>query len=417
MNNLRFLNFIVILFITGYINYTLAQNWPSWRGPNGDGTSIETNIPTQWDSITNVLWKSPVPGIGHSSPIVWEDKLFTVTALPETREKVLLCYDCKNGKLLWQKSILKNAFENKHKDNSYASGTPVTDGNLVYVSVLDGQDVVVAAYDFTGKQIWVKRPGTFFSPHGYSCSPVLFEDKVIINGVSKGDSFVAALSQKDGKIIWKIMHDKPSHSFSTPIFREMAGKMQMIFCGNMEISSLNPNDGSRYWYVKGPSEDYCSSPVFNEKTGLLLVSSAWPQRKLLAIRPDGQGDVTGTHVVWQSIDGAYYVPSPVCTDDYLLTTMTNGQVYCFETATGKIVWMENLGKQYSSSVLANGLVYMPNDEGVITVIKPGPTFEYVAKNSIGERMNASPAISNGKIYIRGYKHLFCISINNSTSGQ
>ncbi len=396
------------------MSFIKAQNWPCWRGPNGDGTSIETNLPTQWDSINNVLWKSPVPGIGHSSPIVWEDKLFTVTALLGTQEKVLLCYDCKSGKLLWQKTVLKSTFENKHNDNSYASGTPATDGSLIYVSFLDGQDVVVAAYDFTGKQIWIQRPGTFYSPHGFSCSPTLFEDKVIINGDSKGEnSFVAALSRADGHIIWKISHDKPSHSFSTPIFREMSGKMQMIFCGNMEIASYNPNDGSQYWFVDGPSEDFCSSPVYNKKTGLVLVSSAWPERILLAIKPDGQGNVTNSRVVWQSKKGAYYVPSPVCTDDFLLTTMINGQVNCIEVVNGNILWAKDLGKQYSSPVLADGLVYMPNDEGVITVIKPGPTFQYIAKNAIGERMNASPAISNGKIYLRGDKHLFCIAKGGS----
>ena len=413
MTNFGTLISILSLLTLTTVPVTKAQNWPGWRGPNGDGTSTETNLPTKWDSITNVLWKSPVPGIGHSSPIVWKDRLFTVTALIETQEKVLLCYNCQNGKLLWQKTMLRSPFEKKHENNSYASGTPATDGTLIYVSFLDGQDVVVAAYDFNGKQIWLKRPGTFSSPHGYSCSPVLFEDKVIINGDSQGDSFVVALSKTDGHIIWKVPHERPSHSFSTPIIRKMAGKMQMIFCGNREIASYNPDNGSRYWYVNGPSEDFCSSPVYNEKSGLVLVSSAWPIRNLVAVRPDGQGDVTNSHVVWQSRKGAYYVASPVCTDDYLFTTMTTGEVHCIEAANGKILWVEDLGLQYSSPVLADGLVYMPNDEGVITVIKPGPKFNYIAKNSIGERMNASPAISNGKIYLRGYQHLFCISKNDA----
>ena len=415
MVNPKSLKLIFVLLIIHSTSFAQTQNWPCWRGPNGDGTSIETKIPTQWDSITNVLWKIRVPGSGHSSPIVWEDKLFIVTAKLETQERILLCYDSNNGKLLWQKTVLTTILENKHSDNSYASGTPATDGNQIYVSFLDGEDVLVAAYDFTGKQIWIQRPGTFSSPHGYSCSPVIFENKVIINGNSKGDSFVAALNKTNGQIIWKVLHDKPAHSFSTPIFREMAGKMQMIFCGNMEIASYNPDDGSRYWFVNGPSEDFCSSPVYNEKTSLLLISSAWPQRHLLAIKPNGFGDVTESHVVWQTKKGAYYVPSPVCTDDYLFTTMTNGQVHCIEVSTGNTVWVEDLGKQYSSSVLVNGLVYMPNDEGVITVIKPGPTFETVAKNSIGEKMNASPAVSNGKIYLRGYKHLFCIGQKDSAS--
>ena len=408
MTNLKLLRFVLLIVTSVFFSATHAQNWPCWRGPNGDGTSSEINLPVKWDSITNVLWKSKVPGTGHSSPIIWEDKLFTLTAFTVTNEKALLCYDIKNGDLLWQKTIVNSPLEGKHNDNSYASGTPATDGKLVYVSVLDKDDVVVAAYDFSGNQIWIQRPGKFSSPHGYSCSPALFEDKVIINGDSQGAAFVAALNKTDGRVIWKVDHDKPAHSFSTPIFREMAGKKQMIFCGNKEITSYNPEDGSRYWWVNGPSEDFCSSPVYNENLGLILVSSAWPQRHLLAIKPDGQGDVTESHVVWQTTKGAYYVPSPVCTDEYLFTTMTNGQVHCIEVATGNIVWKEDLGKQYSSAVLANGLVYMPNDDGVITIIKPGTQFEMVAQNSIGERMNASPAISNGKIYLRGDAHIFCI---------
>jgi outer membrane protein assembly factor BamB len=126
------------------------------------------------------------------------------------------------------------------------------------------------------------------------------------------------------------------------------------------------------------------------------------------LRPDGEGNDTESHVAWRSIEGAVYVPSPVTTGDYLFTTMTNGKVHCIDVPTGKILWMEELGPQYSSAVVADGLVYMPNDEGIITVIKPGPEFQYIAKNDIGEKMNASPAISNGKIYIRGYEHLFCI---------
>lgn len=410
MTNFKFQSIVLFWLAIVSIGISQAQNWPCWRGPNGDGTSSEINLPIEWDSVKNVLWKSKVPGTGHSSPIVWEDKLFTLTAFIDTQEKVLMCYNVQNGDLLWKKTVVKSGLEGKHNDNSYASGTPATDGKLVYLSVLDGDDVVVAAYDFGGNQVWIQRPGKFASPHGYSCSPALFEDKVIINGESQGDPFLAALNKSDGKIIWKVDHDKPAHSFSTPIFREMAGKTQMIFCGNKEIASYNPDDGSRYWYVNGPSEDFCSSPVYNEKTGFVLVSSAWPQRHLLAIKPDGKGDVTESHVVWQTSKGAYYVPSPVCTDDYLFTTMTSGKVHCIDVKTGEILWTEDLGKQYSSPVLANGLVYMPNDEGVITVIKPGPKFEMLAQNSIGEKMYASPAISNGKIFLRGDQNLYCIGL-------
>lgn len=408
MSNNKFLIFILLLLTVNIFSVTQAQNWPGWRGPNGDGTSVETNLPTEWDSVTNVIWKSPVPGIGHSSPIIWENKLFITSALPETQEKILLCYDNKKGDLLWQKIVVKDTLETKHADNSYASGTPATDGKLVYLSFLDIDDIVVAAYDFEGNQVWLQRPGKYLSPHGYSCSPVLYEDKVIINGISKGDNFFAALSKTDGHIIWKKVQEKLSHSFSTPYFRKMAGKMQLILLGNSEVGSFNPDDGSRYWFVSGPSDDFCSTPVYNEKNGLLLVSSAWRQRFLMAINPDGYGNVTDSHVVWKTTRGAMYVPSPISTGDYLYTTMTNGRVHCTHIPTGDTLWVKDMGKQYSSPVLADGLVYMPNDEGVVTVLKAGPDFEMVARNAIGERMIASAAISNGKIYLRGKEHLFCI---------
>ena len=400
--------FFTIFFVVSLLHPAKAENWPQWRGPSGDGTSRETNLPVKWDAGTHVIWKSTVTGTGHSSPIVWGDRLFIFTALPETSEKVLLCYDSSSGELIWQNTLFKSPFEGKHNDNSYASGTPATDGTLVYVSFLDGEDVVVSACDFSGKQVWIQRPGKFSSPHGYSCSPVLYDDKVIINGNSLGSSFMAALSRKDGKIIWKVPHNKPAHSFATPIIIESAGKKQLIFLGNQEVGSYNPADGSCYWYAKGPSEDFCSSPVYSQKADLIFISSAWPQRHLWAIRPDGKGELSDSQIVWRATEGAVYVPSPVLVGDYLITTMTNGMVCCTEAATGKILWKENLGKQYPSAVTAGGLVYIPNDAGVISVIKPGTKFECLAKNDMGESMNASPAISNGKIFIRTSKHLYCI---------
>lgn len=408
MTRYKFFYLLTVVLVISNFSLVQGQNWPGWRGPEGDGTSIETNLPAEWDSIMNVLWKSRVPGIGHSSPVIWENRLFITSALPESGEKILLCYDTQNGALIWQRTVVKTALEKKHADNSYASGTVATDGNQVYLSFLDVEDIVIAAYNFEGQKAWEQRPGKFLSPHGYSCSPIIYEDKVIINGISKGDNFFAALDKTNGQIIWKKEQEILSHSFSTPFIKQMAGKTQLILLGNKDIASYNPDDGSIYWYVNGPSEDFCSTPVYNEKHGLLIVSSAWPKRILIAIRTDGEGDVTESHVAWQSSMGAVYVPSPVCTDDYLFTTMTNGNVCCTQIETGDTLWVEKLGRQYSSPVHANGLVYMPNDDGVVTVIKPGPSFNPIARNEIGERMIASAAISNGRIYLRGDKHLFCI---------
>lgn len=405
-DNIKFLAILLLLVNTS--TSVKAQNWPCWRGPSGDGTCVDSNVPTEWDSVKNVQWKSPVPGIGHSSPIIWENKLFLTSALPESNEKILLCYDSRNGKLLWKETVVKTTLEKKHSDNSYASGTPATDGKLVYISFLDEEEILVAAYDFKGKQVWEQRPGTYSSPHGYSVSPTLYEDKVIINGTSKGENFFAALSKSDGHIIWKKKQETLAHSWSTPFILEKEGKIQLILLGNSQIASYDPNDGSKFWFVNGPAEDFCSTPVYNEKHDLLITSSAWRKRILIAIDPNGKGDVSESHVRWQTTQGAMYVPSPLSTGDYLFTTQTNGKVYCTDIPSGDTLWVENLGKQYASPVLTGGLVYMPNDEGVITVIKPGPKYNRISQNDLGEGMIASAAISRGKIFLRGEKHLYCI---------
>ncbi len=390
-------------------HFAVAENWPCWRGPRGDGTSLEKNVPVRWDATTNVVWKAAVPGVGHASPIVWGDRVFTVAALPETQERLLLCLDRKTGTSLWQTTVLAAALEKKHNDNSYASGTPATDGERIYVAFLDGADAVGAAYDLAGKPLWQVRPGTFSSPHGFSCSPVLYGDKVIINGASKGDdAFVAALSRTDGHTLWKVQNENHMLSYSTPLIRQIAGRTQMILCGNQSVAGYNPDDGSRLWVVDGPSDEFVATPVYSERAGLVFISSGYPQRHLLAICPDGTGNVTQTHVAWRTTEGAAYVPSLTLVDDHLLTTNTAGQAHCFEAAAGTLLWKENLGKQYPSPVVANGLVYIPNDAGVVNVIKPGPTFERIAQNDLGEKTTASPALSAGQIFLRTDKHLFCI---------
>ena len=242
MTEIKIKGLIVALICCASLT-ALSQNWPEWRGPDQDGTSNEINIPVKWDSVTNVLWKVPVPGTGYSSPVIWDDKLFILTAIPEQQERILMCYNTGNGNLLWQRTILTAPLEDKHKDNSYASGTPATDGKLVYISFLEGKEAVVAAYDFDGNLVWTQRPGKFYSGWGYSCAPRIYEDKIIINGNSPGDEpFFAALNKTDGSIIWKVNHTKPANNFSTPLIKKIEGNTEIIFCGNQEIAPYNPAD-------------------------------------------------------------------------------------------------------------------------------------------------------------------------------
>jgi len=397
---------ICILFFLS--NFARAENWPCWRGPRGDGTCIEQDVPANWDPAV-ALWKTELPGKGHASPVVWDDRVFTVTGITDTQERVLLCLDRKTGEILWQRTVVKGPLEKIHKENSHASSTPATDGRRVYVTFRVGDDIVVAAHDFaSGKQLWLVRPGTHVGEWGFSNEPVLYKDKVIVDGDSKGESFLIAMNRADGKTLWRKNRTNKGISYSAPLIREIDGQTQLIQCGDRCVASFNPDTGEQLWTVDGPSQEFVSSPVYSEKAGLVFISSSWPKRVLLAIRPDGRGNVTDTHIAWQDTKGAPYVPSMIVAGDFLLSVNNGGTAFCYEAATGKVLWQQKLGRHHASAVLVNGLVFLINDDGRINVIKPGSEFERVATYELGESCYASPAISKGRIYLRGFKHLFCI---------
>jgi len=394
----------ILLFSSSVVR---AENWPGWRGPRGDGTCIEQDVPTTWDPA-GALWKTELPGKGHASPIVWGDRVFTVTGITDTQERVLLCLDRKTGNILWQQTVVQGPLEKINKENSYASGTPVTDGEQVFVTFRVGDDIFVAAHGLAGgRQLWRVRPGTHTGEWGFSNSPVLYKDKVIVDGDSKGDSFLIALGRKDGKTLWRKNRTNKGISYSAPFIRELAGHTQLIQCGDRCVTSFDPDTGRQIWIIDGPSEEFVATPTYSEKAGLVFISSSWPKRVLLAIRPDGRGNVTENHIAWQDTKGAPYVPSMIVADDFLLSVNNGGTAFCYVAATGEVLWQQKLGRHHASPVLVNGLVFFINDDGQVNVIKPGTKFERVATYELGEPCYASPAISDGRIYLRGFKHLFC----------
>ncbi len=410
-----------------------AENWPGWRGPRGDGTSLEKDVPTQWNATTGegVAWKVAIPGRGHSSPIVWEDRIFVASCIEENSERILVCYNRKDGSLLWQKTVLKSMLESKHQLNSFASGTPITDGKTVYVTFLetDGTEVpaknvskpknitagtmVVAAYDMDGEQRWITRPSPFSSTHGYCSSPVIHKELLIVNGDHDGDSNILALNRKTGNLVWKFPRSEQTRSYCTPIIRDVAGKTQMVLSGSKQVVSLDPNTGKQHWMVQGPTEQFVASMVFDGEK--FYLSAGFPDHYVMAIRPDGQGDVTKSHVAWNITDAKCYVPSPVLVNDKLFVADDRGTVNCFETKDGQQLWKDRLGGHYSASlVTANGLVYCTADDGDVRIIKPDDTLNIVSTNPLGEFTFASPAISQGQIFIRGERHLFAIGKHKET---
>lgn len=399
----------LVIVLSGVV---LAENWPGWRGPRGDGTSMEKNVPVRWSETKNVVWKVPIPGKGHASPIVWGRHIFVVTAIKEKKQRILLCLDRKNGKILWQRVVLESPPERINSLNSYASSTPATDGQRVYVSFLDRDKMFVATYDFDGNKVWEVRPGVFSSMHGYCSSPVIWKDKVIINGDHDGPSYIVALSRATGQTIWKTPRPNRTRSYCAPIIRQIDGRNQMVLSGTMCVASYDPDTGEQHWLIDGPTEQFVASIVYNGE--LLFMTCGFPDRFIQAIRPDGRGNVTDTHVLWQKDRDCSYVPSPIAFGPYFLLVADNGVATCFEAKTGKSCWRERLGPHYSASLVsANGLVYFLSDKGVMTVVKPGEELDIVARNELGENTYASPAISDGQIFLRGAKHIYCISTDKN----
>lgn len=388
-----------------------TENWPAWRGPRGDGSVQEAErLVTRLDLEKGLLWKTALPGVGHASPVVWEDRIFTVTADEESQARSLVCLDRSNGKVLWDRVVLTSPFEGIHRLNSHASSTPATDGERVFVSFLDRDRMFIAAYDLDGKELWKVRPGVFASKHGYCSNPVLWNGKVIVNGDHDGEAYLVALDQKTGDPVWKTERPNKTRSYCTPIIREIDGRTQMILSGSLSVASYDPDTGEQHWVIDGPTEQFVASLVYNEELELLFMTCGFPQKHMLAIRPHGSGNVTKTHVAWRDTAGASYVPSPIAMGDYFLVVADNGVASCFVAETGERHWRERLPGGHSASIIsANGLAYFFSDEGALSVLKPGPEFTVLEQSELGEKVSASPAVYDHHLYVRGHEHLYAFS--------
>ena len=403
----------------------MAENWPGWRGPSGDGISSEKDLPTRWSHTENVAWKTPIVGEGHSSPIVWEDRVFLTTSLTEKNERRLLCLNRLDGETLWERVVVNSPPESIHNLNSRASGTPATDGKAVYVTFLmaKGEEVVapnvgsewlitpgkimVAAYDFAGNEKWKTDVGDFVSAHGFNSCPVLFEDLIIINGDHDGDAYLVALDRGTGKERWRTLRENKTRSYVTPIIRKIGERTQMILSGSLCVASYDPRTGKRHWIIDGPTEQFVASMVYNGD--YVFVTGGYPQKHILAIDPNGTGNVTDSHVAWRTNRGASYVPSPIVDGKFLLVVADNGVATCFDAKSGNRHWRERLDGGHSPSpVLANGIAYCMSDQGVVTLLRLREQVEVVATNDLGEPISASPAISQGQLFIRTHQALYCI---------
>jgi outer membrane protein assembly factor BamB len=388
-----------------------GADWPVWRGPLGDGRSSEKGFPVHWSATENIRWKTPcLPG--HASPIVVGEKIFTVGYEPENEGRVLLAFDRSSGALQWRKTVVQSAPERVHSENSRASSTPACDGKRVYCAFLDGREPVISAYSLQGEPVWTVRPGVFSSVHGFCSTPILWKNKVIVNCDHDGPGYIVALSAEDGKEVWRIERPNRTRSYVAPLLREAGGRMQLVLSGSKCVAGYDPETGELLWIIDGPTDQFVASMVYSESTRWFYMTGGFPKHHVMAIRPDGRGNITQSHVAWHhkppSPVGVSYVPSPIVEGDWLLLNDDRGFAHAFDARSGEIVWSERFGRQHASLVSSDGLVYFLNDAGECHVVKPSEKFAVVAVNTLGEGVYASPALSEGQIFLRSNGHLWCV---------
>ncbi len=384
-----------------------AENWPMWRGPRGDGVSAEKGVPVKWDANRNIAWRTAIAGKGHSSPVIWDNRLYLTTCIENEQSRRLLCLDIETGRVLWDREYLKAPLEKKHGLNSYATPTPATDGQRVFITTFGQPNSWLICFDMDGQELWRKSPGTFKSMHGWATAPMLFKDTVIMNCDQDAEAYLVAFDKVTGAEKWRTDRPNRVRSYCNPLFVEAAGKTQMVLTGSKCTGSYDPETGKQRWLVDGPTEQFVSTPVFAD--GVIFITGGFPTFHLMGIDPSGSGNVSKSHVLWHDSKNGAYVPSPVAVNELFFAVSDEGRAFCIEPKTGKKLWSQQLGKHhYPSPVSADGLLYFLSSDGEMFVLKAADTFELVARNELGEHCNASPAISRGRMYIRTSEAVYCV---------
>ena len=405
----------VALALSLAFSASASAQWPQFRGPSGQGLASETGLPLEWSESRNVLWKSPVPGRGWSSPSISGGRVWLTTSIEgsEGRQRGLslraLAFDVATGREVVNTEVFRvDRPEELNAKNSYASPTPIVDGDRVYVH-FGAQGT--AALTATGEIVWKTRLD-YQSQHGNGGSPALHGDLLIINcDGNGGDAYVVALDVKTGKTRWKTPRRQPAdQAYTTPLVISAGGRDQVVSVGAYRAVAYDPANGREIWRVA--YDDGFSNvprPVFGQ--GLVFIATGFQQPALIAVRPDGTGDVTRSHVAWTLRRGAPYTPSPILVGEQLFIVNDAGIATCVDARTGTIHWQQRLGGNYSASpVHADGRIYFQSEEGVTTAIEPATTFKRLATSQLDGAMLASMAVAERSFFIRTQSHLYRIGV-------
>ncbi len=400
------------------INAARAENWPRFRGPSGQGLSTEEDVPLEWNTTDNIAWKTEIPGESWSSPIVWDDHVFVTTATDDGASCRVLALDRKDGRVLWNTEVFRQMPGQKQGKNTYATPTPATDGERVYAVFGDGS---FAAVKFDGSLAWTNRDFEFYGEHGLGASPIVVGDLIIMafDGSSKGpdtkvgwqkpweNAVLRALDKGTGKERWRGVRGPSRIAHITPLSISIGGREELVSCAGDVIQGFNPANGERLWSVRSEGEGVVPSPAFGD--GLLFTASGFGQPTIRAVRLGADGNSTKADIAWEQRKGVPSQSSLIYVAPFLVAVTEGGIATCFDGTSGEVAWQERVGGAFCASpVAAQGRIYLLSEQGDTTVFEAGPQFKLLAKNSIGERCQASPAISQHQLFIRSEKHLWCI---------
>jgi outer membrane protein assembly factor BamB len=381
-----------------------AEDWPQFRGPTGQGHSIERGLPLEWSETRNVIWKSAVPGRGWSSPVVAGGRVWLTTADARSGALRLVSFDVGSGRALTDTEVFRvPSGPSPNAKNSRASPTPIVEGDRVYVHFgAEG----TAAVSTAGAVVW-RATLAYRSQHGNGGSPVLYNDLLIVSCDGDDEAFVVALDKATGRIRWQTPRRRPfDQAYSTPLVIHAAGRDQLVSVGAYRAGAYDPRTGREIWRVSyGSGFSNVPRPVYHD--GLVYITTGFMQAALLAVRVDGTGDVTRTHVAWTTMRAAPFTPSPLLVGDELYLVSDIGIASCLDRTTGAVYWMQRLGGNYSASpIVVDGRIYFLSEEGTATVIAPGREFHVLARNTLEGATLASMAVSNGSFFIRSDTHLY-----------
>jgi outer membrane protein assembly factor BamB len=407
------------LFITSWVSaVALGDNWPQWRGPNLNGTSGEKNLPVKWGVDENVAWKLALPGFSGSTPVIWGERIFLNVA--DGDDLWLWCVDRKQGTALWKKSL--GAGNKKVRKQNMSSPSPVTDGKNVYTMTGTG---ILKGFDFDGKEIWSrdiqKDYGKFGQNWGYASSPLLYEDSLyveVLHGAKTTEpSYILRINKATGKNVWKVKRETDAvgespDAYTTPTLVRYTDHVEIVILGGDALTGHDPLTGKEIWRGRGlnpenePDNRIIASPVVADG----VIYAPTHVRPFLAYRAGGRGDITKSNLMWTAQYGPD-VPSPVTDGTYLYLVHDKGIVWCLDAKTGKEFYGPVRlapGTYTASPVLADGKIYVTNEDGLTSVLKAGAQFEVLAENALNDYCLSSPAVSDGQIFIRTSGALYCI---------